>query len=404
MKKIFFALFTLFSYNLAICQVQQGFNYQAVIRNINGQIITNQNIKFRISLEQDSIGGQVVYSENHDSKTNQFGMANLIIGKGKVLSGDFNSISWAAGPYFLKTEMDPTGGTNYQLIGSSQLLQVPYAKFAETSGNAALPQYTQTQINALIAFAGLLVFNTDYKIFQMYNGKQWVAIQTTKCTPMPGTADAGPDQTWLPNTSVSLTGNVPGNGIIGKWDIINGTGGSFSDNTKYNTTFSGSNNIIYTLRWSLMSPCDTTYDDVIISFGLPEINFNGIMYVCGNDNSAGIKWDIEAINVTNGNSAQSTTDGEANTSAIVMQRSSNARVAYLCDTLNAYGFNDWYLPAKDELHAIYVNKTAIGGLNQGFYWSSTQNDTQTAWSEYFVNGVQTTALKTTVDRIRCVRR
>jgi len=403
MKKIVLAMVLIFSINMAICQIQQGFNYQSVIRNINGQILVYQNIKFRLSLLQDSIGGKVIFSEIHNQKTNQFGIVNLIIGTGQEISGDFNSISWAAKPYFLKIEMDPTGGTNYQYMGTSQLLQVPYAKFAETSGNAAFPQYSQSQINEMNAFPGLVVYNTDYNELQIYKGNHWVIIQTTNCIPLPGKAEAGSDQIWLPSP-FTLAGNKPGPGITGKWDIITGTGGSFSDNSKYNASFTGLYNNTYVLRWSLMSPCDTTHDDVTLSFGLPEINFNGIMYVCGTDNSPGIKWDIDTINITSGNGAISTTDGEANTSAIVMQRGSNARAAYLCDTLNAYGFNDWYLPAKDELNAMRLNKVYIGNLMTTFYLSSTQNDNKTAWVVHFDAGFTQPTLKTNVVRVRCVRR
>ncbi|MEO6977276.1 MAG: hypothetical protein ABI113_02825, partial [Mucilaginibacter sp.] len=59
-----------------------------------------------------------------------------VIGTGTVVSGSLATIDWANGTYFIKTETDPTGGSTYTITGTSQLLSVPYALSAGTSGKA----------------------------------------------------------------------------------------------------------------------------------------------------------------------------------------------------------------------------------------------------------------------------
>ena len=107
-------------------QSPNAFSYQAVARASNGDQIANQAVSFRISILQDSISGSSVYSETHSATTNKYGLVNLQIGNG-TSKNDFTAINWANGPYFVKVEMDATGGTTYAEMGTSQLLSVPYA-------------------------------------------------------------------------------------------------------------------------------------------------------------------------------------------------------------------------------------------------------------------------------------
>jgi hypothetical protein len=58
---------------------------------------------------------------------------SLQIGKGVKILGEFSSIDWSTGAYFIKTETDPDGGFDYKIIGSSELLSVPFAFYAEKS-------------------------------------------------------------------------------------------------------------------------------------------------------------------------------------------------------------------------------------------------------------------------------
>ncbi len=119
----------------AIAQSPEKMKYQAVARDNAGNILANQLISFRISILQGSSTGVSVYSETHQVSTNDFGLANLNIGNGSIVSGDFTSIAWSADLQFLKVEMDPAGGSAFQLMGTSQLLSVPYALHAKTADN-----------------------------------------------------------------------------------------------------------------------------------------------------------------------------------------------------------------------------------------------------------------------------
>ena len=121
---IFSLFFTVFS---AQAQAPQKLSYQAVIRNASNGLVANTNVGIRVSVLQGSQTGNAVYVETHTATTNNNGLVNLQIGGGIVVSGAFDSINWAFGSYFIKTETDPTGGTNYSIVGTNQLLSVPYA-------------------------------------------------------------------------------------------------------------------------------------------------------------------------------------------------------------------------------------------------------------------------------------
>jgi hypothetical protein len=126
-----FLLFTFLILSASFfAQAPQKMSYQAVIRNSNGALVNSTTVGIKISIIQGSIAGTIVYSETQSTTTNANGLASLEIGSGVVISGSFSSINWAAGPLFIKTQTDPTGGTNYTITGSSQLMSVPYALFS----------------------------------------------------------------------------------------------------------------------------------------------------------------------------------------------------------------------------------------------------------------------------------
>jgi len=111
-------------------QVPQKMSYQALIRNASNALITNSNIGMKISILQGSSIGTAVYVETQTATTNANGLVTLEIGTGTVVSGTFSAISWGTNTYFIKTETDPTGGTNYTISGTSQFLSVPYALYS----------------------------------------------------------------------------------------------------------------------------------------------------------------------------------------------------------------------------------------------------------------------------------
>jgi hypothetical protein len=123
-------------------QAPSKMNYQAVIRDGSGDLLTNQFVRTRFQVIAKSESGVAVYTETHDVQTNANGLATLTIGSGTVVSGDFTTIDWSDGPYFLKTETDPAGGNNFSLVGTSELMSVPYALYA-ANGGVAGPQGEQ---------------------------------------------------------------------------------------------------------------------------------------------------------------------------------------------------------------------------------------------------------------------
>jgi len=126
-------------------QAPAKMTYQAVIRDASSALVVNDVVRVKISVLQGSSSGSVVYAEVHLTSTNGNGLATFQIGGGAVVSGNLESVDWGNGPYFIKTETDPTGGTNYTIIGTSELLSVPYALYA-ANGGVAGPQGPQGEV------------------------------------------------------------------------------------------------------------------------------------------------------------------------------------------------------------------------------------------------------------------
>ncbi len=136
MKKILTLLLTIFS-AAAFAQAPQAIDYQGVARDPLGNALANQALGIELSIHQTSSTGIVVYKEQHFTSTNQFGLYTLKLGLGTPVTGTFGAINWSTGLYFLEVGMDITGGTNFAAAGTSQLLSVPYALYAETAGSSS---------------------------------------------------------------------------------------------------------------------------------------------------------------------------------------------------------------------------------------------------------------------------
>jgi hypothetical protein len=116
-------------------QAPQGFNYQATVRNSSGELIINQNINFKFNIMLNSSTSVPVYSETHYVPTDDVGQVNLTIGTGTPTTGPFSSINWGSGTYYLGIELNT--GAGYVAMGTTQLLSVPYALYANNAGSAA---------------------------------------------------------------------------------------------------------------------------------------------------------------------------------------------------------------------------------------------------------------------------
>ena len=134
MRQIFIVLLALIGIATSIAQSPEMFSYQAVIRDSDNKLSSNANLGMQISILQGSIDGIPVYTETQFPMTNTNGLVSIAIGSGTT-SDNFTAINWSAGSFFIKTETDINGGTDYTIVGTSQLLSVPFALFAKDVEN-----------------------------------------------------------------------------------------------------------------------------------------------------------------------------------------------------------------------------------------------------------------------------
>lgn len=122
------------SISLAQNPVPQGINYQAIARNAAGGVLSERNISVKFSLLPGSASANPTYSETHQVQTNAFGLFNLKIGTGIPVLGNFADVNWSEANQWLHIEIDPQGGSSYIDLGTNELLSVPYAFYAQSSG------------------------------------------------------------------------------------------------------------------------------------------------------------------------------------------------------------------------------------------------------------------------------
>lgn len=229
---------SLFAISSVFAQAPQAFKYQAIARDNSGNILMNQNVSFRISIVQGSSLGAIVYTETQSATTNQFGLANLNIGTGTVITGTFSAIGWNTNNYWMKTEMDPAGGTSFTNMGTAQLLSVPYSLSALTAGQLTTPGVTTGNVLT-------------------WNGSSWIS----QATPLSYTAGTGiniagntisntaPNQTvtvtagsgisvtgTYPNFTVTNTEVTPAGSIMAYGGTTAPAGWLLCDGTPYGTT------------------------------------------------------------------------------------------------------------------------------------------------------------------------
>ena len=154
MKKFITLLLFLTTTLTLSAQVPQAICYQAVATDTRGNELVSQSIKVRISILKGSIAGSEEWVEVHSVLTDGFGLFDLMLGNGSRVSGTqttFNNIKWGSDKYYLKVEMDITGGTNYILMGTNQMVSVPYALYADKSGSAAMADSARIALTAITA-------------------------------------------------------------------------------------------------------------------------------------------------------------------------------------------------------------------------------------------------------------
>lgn len=169
-------------------QAPDGVNYQAVVRDNAGLVIASSPVGMQLTLHQTTAAGTIVYEETFAPTTSTFGLVNLVLGQGTVVSGDFTVIDWSSGPYFLEISADVTGGTSYSSLGTQQLMSVPYALHAKTSDDSFSGDYNELINQPTIPT------NTS----QLVNDSGFITSPD----------DADPDPTNELNTGISLTGTT----------------------------------------------------------------------------------------------------------------------------------------------------------------------------------------------------
>ena len=201
-------------------QAPQIFNYQAIVRDGNGDIVANQNVSFQVSILAGSVTGTIMYSETHSVNTNSFGLATFAVGSGTLVTGDFTNINWGTDLYFLKIGADITGGTTYIDMGTTQLLSVPYALYAERASTS-----------------------TDDNDHDPLNEIQDISISGNDLTISGGSTVTIPQATYTAGTGINITGNIVTNTLPDDTVTITGIGSTTVTGTYPDFVVSGTDNV-----------------------------------------------------------------------------------------------------------------------------------------------------------------
>lgn len=389
-------LFTIFAAVLltasVFAQAPEKMSYQAVIRNSSDALVTNQQVGMQVSILQGSASGTAVYVETQTPSTNANGLVSIEIGSGTIVSGDFTTIDWANGPYFIKTETDPdgaTGGISYTITGTSQLLSVPYAMHAKTAETIS---------------GG--VTETD-PVFTAWDKSTGISITESQISDLDHftTADET-DPIFGASVASGITGTDTTNWNNKQDQLIAGTGIDITGNV-----------ISTTSSVTTYSVGDFAQGGIV--FWVDETGQHGL--VCAKvDQSTGVRWYAGTFGNTQAK-GDGPFSGEANTSIIIAAQvaigdDGSTYAARICNELQVTEggktYGDWYLPSKEELNLMYQNKATIdatAGANGGSgfasadYWSSTGSSNLNAWRQYFDSGNQGFNSKDNTDRVRAVR-
>jgi len=190
MKNLSF-VFLILSCLAANSQTLPGINYQALLRNAEGQPLATQTIMVQVSILFGSATGTAVYTETHNATTNAFGQINLSIGEGEPTVGVFDAINWGNGIYYLKTAMDLAGSSDYKELETVRFYSVPYSYHSNTANVAnvanianvasvanvaeGVPSMTYTERDAIEnPTIGMQIFNTISGCVNYYNGDYWI--------------------------------------------------------------------------------------------------------------------------------------------------------------------------------------------------------------------------------------
>jgi hypothetical protein len=395
----------LFTFLLAVAltasvwaQSPQKMSYQAVIRNSSNDLVTSTIVGMRISILQGSATGSTVYTETQAPTTNANGLVSIEIGGGT----GFNSINWADGTYFIKTETDPTGGSIYTITCTSQLLTVPYAFYAKTAGS-----YTETDpiFNASVAKNIKASDTTKWSnklssyaetdpIFNSSVAKNIKVSDTTKWSNKLGSfTETDPIYNASVSKSIKASDTV-------KW---NNKLSSYTETDPiFNASVAKKITAADTAKWTAaIHKLGDSYGGGIV-FYIDATGQHGLI-AATTDLSTGIQW-YNGTNTTTYAVRNGIVAGMYNTERIVTNQGAGSYAAQLCANYQGGNYGDWYLPSKYELNLLYLQKAVVGGLAGNYYWSSTEySSNDYAWYQNFSNGGQSGDSKSISYCIRAIR-
>jgi len=384
-------------------QAPNKMSYQAVIRNNSNALVVSQLVGMRISILQTSPNGPAVYVETQSPTTNANGLVSIEIGGGTIVSGNFSSIDWSNGPYFIQTESDPTGGTSYTITGTSQLLSVPYALHANTADSITGSITENDPVFGASVASSITSADTTY-----WNNKQ-------------NTLNAGSNITITGNTISATTGIITENDPVFGASVASSITSADTTywNNKQNPLNAGSN---ITITGNTISATGNG----IFTHYIGEVFGGGVIFHLWKDNMGvehGLIVDITDLSTSQawsnidqtiiGPSAQSKWDGLSNSNAIIGQTGHSNSAALLCLNSTSGGQSDWYLPSIYDFNMLWNNSltvarsfTQIPGatvLQPASYWSSTESDFMLAWTFNFSNGNAYNDVKYSTFYVRAVR-
>ncbi|MFT5054671.1 MAG: hypothetical protein ACI97X_001701 [Oceanospirillaceae bacterium] len=347
---------SLLIFNSASAQAPSGFTYQSVLRDANNDLIINTAVGTQISILQTTSAGTAVYVETHAETTNANGLLTLQVGAGSVQSGTFASIDWSAGPYFVKTETDPAGGAAYTITGTQQMMSVPYALYAETSGTGG------------------------------------------------ATGPQGPTGADGATGATGSDGATGPQGPTGN-DGDNGQGGLTQEGTGITVTGAGVVDDPYIV--STTSACGLSIGDTHqggIIFYLDPSGCHGLIAAPSDQDTSAAWYNGSYLDTRAYGSGLF--EGKYNTQLINWIQGGATSAAAIA----RFG-PGWHLPSIEELNKMYQNIGQgnalglgnVGGFANNDYWSSTEIEAGSAWKQSFNEGWQVLDNKFNTNDVRAVR-
>jgi hypothetical protein len=401
MRKFYTVFFAVIMTAGLFAQAPQKLSYQAVIRNSSNGLVTSSPVGMRISILQGSATGTPVYVETLTTTTNANGLVSLEIGGG----AGFDAINWANDTYFIKTETDPLGGISYTIIGTSQMLSVPYALHAKTV--AGYPE-NDPIFGVWNKSSGISITALQVSDFQttVTNNTEMLANTAKNSYPV---ADANK----LAAITGTNTGDETATTIKSKLGITTLSGSNTGDQNGSETKVTAGTNVNITGEGSAANPYVVNSTAGGGTRYLGEEYDGGIVYYIytGSDRLEHglIVSKTESTATWSGSTlvgANRTEDGAYNTS-LMPTGAGTARI--LVESFGA----GWYLPSIDELSLLWqnryhVNKTAraIGSTllsRNSTYWSSTEYTAAEAYYFHFLSGAVSWYGKGLLPLVRAVR-